>query len=215
MQLITQLRRIYFYLIIFQSLAMNSASWAQESIPDKQIAPTPYCENLSLIDQAQVIDPLTDKLGPNEKVDRLVVSKTRRKLYLLSQGRVLREYTVVFGFGAQDGAKIRQGDGRTPEGLYKIELKNPKSNYNKALRVSYPDAADKAYAKKYKVRPGGDIMIHGFPVRPIDGLIPAEVKSIHPNRDWTQGCIGVTDQEITEIYQLVSVSTLIEICPLN
>ncbi len=125
----------------------------------KTVAMTAYCaDNMALIDQTNV--------NPDAKgIDRIVVSKLRRRLYLLKDGQLVRSYAVAFGFGAQNGPKIKEGDGRTPEGVYKISLKNPLSNYNKALRVSYPNKSDIHFATALKVSAGGDIMIHGFPKR--------------------------------------------------
>lgn len=174
----------------------------------KSIALPPHCiNNMALVDQAS--------LNPNaDRIDRIVVSKQRRKLYLLKAGELVRSYNVAFGFGAINGPKIKQGDGRTPEGLYQISLKNPQSKYYKALRVSYPNKKDIEFANALNVSPGGDIMIHGFPRGFIDGLIPEVVKAQHPQADWTQGCIAVTNEEIDQIFKLTPEKVPLEICPL-
>lgn len=46
------------------------------------------------------------------------------------------------------GHKQREGDGRTPEGIYKIDFKHPGSRFHLALRVSYPSAADSDGARR-------------------------------------------------------------------
>ncbi len=174
----------------------------------KSIDITPHCaDNMALVDQASLNPDAT-------QIDRIVVSKQRRKLYLLKNGELVKSYTVAFGFGASNGPKIKQGDGRTPEGLYQISLKNPQSKYYKALRVSYPNKKDTEFASKLNVSPGGDIMIHGFPRGFIDNLIPEVVKAQHPQADWTQGCIAVTNEEIDQIYKLTAEKVPLEICPL-
>lgn len=152
-------------------------------------------------------------LDERNQVDRIVVSKKSRKLFLLSQGRLYKSYDAAFGPGFYDGHKIKKGDGRTPEGIYSVELKNAQSAYRKALRVSYPNARDKAFAKANRVDPGGDIMIHGFPSAADKELERYALSQTHPQLNWTQGCVAVTDKEIDEIFSLIKVNTAIEICP--
>jgi len=182
-----------------------------KKLPPKPISKTLFCSQMNLlVDQAPTVDHNRQDL----KADRIVISKTRHKLYLFSQHSLISEYPVAFGFGALDGAKSQSGDGRTPEGLFHINLKNPESNYHKALQISYPEEADQKFADKNKVKPGGLIMIHGYPRKAIDGLDPVLIPTIHPNVDWTQGCIAVSNPEIEEIYDLVDVDVDVEICPL-
>jgi len=197
-------------------------AFAIAEIPVKKIEKTPYCSHIERIDQAKVIDPSEAKF-----VDYLVVSKSRRKLYALNRGRLVKAYDVAFGSGFNEGPKASSGDGRTPEGLYNIDLKNPDSKYHLSLHVSYPSEKDKAFAKANNIsNPGGNIMVHGFPNDPsknggklVDDLDPAVIRTIHPEQDWTQGCIAVTNDEIEEIFSLVKITkdvkVPIEICPLK
>jgi murein L,D-transpeptidase YafK len=131
-----------------------------------------------------------------EQADRVEVFKGARRLELRRQGRTIRTYRVALGF-APTGHKEREGDGRTPEGKYTIDGRNPKSAFHLSLRVSYPDEADRARAAARGVAPGGDIFIHGQP----NGLRKCFVR--HPREDWTVGCVAVTDAEIREIWSLV------------
>lgn len=133
------------------------------------------------------------------RVDRVVVNKTRREMLLLSGESVVRSYRVALGRDPF-GHKQREGDGRTPEGRYLIDRRNPKSKYHLSLHISYPNDADRERAEQAGVDPGGDIMIHG---------LKAGVD--HPHVDWTQGCIAVTDPEIAEIWDLVADGTPVEI----
>jgi murein L,D-transpeptidase YafK len=139
-------------------------------------------------------------------VDRVVVYKHERKLVLLSQGKELRSYKVALG-SEPLGPKTRQGDHRTPEGLYTLDSRNPNSHFYKAFHISYPSSKDVAVAKKSSVSPGGDIMLHGLPKS------YAWVGKAHVLHDWTDGCIAVTDEEMDEIRKLVRIGTPIEIKP--
>jgi murein L,D-transpeptidase YafK len=118
--------------------------------------------------------------------DRIVVHKAERKLELYRQGKVIRSYRVALG-PTPTGAKTRQGDHRTPEGIYRIDAKNAHSHYHLSLHVSYPDAKDRERARKMGVNPGGDIMIHGLPDR------FAYLGALHTKYDWTDGCVAVTN----------------------
>jgi murein L,D-transpeptidase YafK len=133
------------------------------------------------------------------RVDRVVVNKGRREMLLLSGENVLRSYRVALGRDPV-GHKEREGDGRTPEGRYVIDRRNPKSKYHLALHVSYPNEADVERARAAGVDPGGDIMIHGV-----------KAGAGHPEVDWTQGCIAVTDAEMDEIWEMVADGTVVEI----
>jgi murein L,D-transpeptidase YafK len=139
-------------------------------------------------------------------VDRVVVYKGARKLVLLSQEKEMRSYKIALG-GEPVGPKTRQGDHRTPEGLYILDSRNPNSQFYKAFHISYPSAQDVAAAKKLGISPGGDIMLHGLPKE------YAWVGKAHTLHDWTDGCVAVTDEEMDDIWKLVRVGTPIEIKP--
>ena len=136
--------------------------------------------------------------GP--EVTSVQVHKAARKMYLLHNGRVLESYDIALGF-APEGHKQFEGDGKTPEGAYYITHKNPRSAFHLSLGISYPNTADRAFAEEAGKSPGGDIFIHGGPRRPIS------------RRDWTEGCIAVTDKEMEVIYAMVKPGTVIHILP--
>lgn len=142
----------------------------------------------------------------NLKADKIIINKSERKLSLLSDGRKLKSYKVALG-GNPIGPKIKEGDGKTPEGLYIIDKHNPQSSFHLSLHISYPSDADRERARRDGVRPGGDIMIHGMK----NGL--GWIGSLHRWVDWTQGCIAVTNKEIEEISAAVPDGTPIEIQP--
>jgi len=140
------------------------------------------------------------------KADKILVEKGARRLTLFSSGRKLKEYHVALGF-SPIGPKEREGDGRTPEGIYSIDFHKPDSAFHRALHVSYPSAQDNARAAEAGISPGGDIMIHGLP----NGL--GALGAAYRLHDWTAGCIAVTDPEIDEIYSSVNDGAPIEILP--
>jgi murein L,D-transpeptidase YafK len=143
---------------------------------------------------------------PASKADRVLVQKKDRTLTLLANGKVLKIYKVALG-GNPVGTKTRQGDHKTPEGIYVLDRRNAASKFHRALHISYPNAQDRAQAKKQNVSPGGDVFVHGLPNG--YGWIGQE----HRLKDWTDGCIAVTDEEIEEIWRLVPDRTVIEIRP--
>jgi len=138
--------------------------------------------------------------------DRVVVLKKERTFQLMSQGKVIKTYKVALG-GDPVGAKTRQGDHKTPEGFYVLDSRNTHSQFYKSIHISYPSAHDRAAAQQKGVSPGGDVFVHGLP----KGY--AWVGASHRAKDWTDGCIAVTDQEIDEIWRAVADGTPIEIRP--
>jgi murein L,D-transpeptidase YafK len=138
--------------------------------------------------------------------NRIVVLKSKRQLELYANGKLLKNYTVTLG-RRPVGPKQREGDKRTPEGLYAIESHRPRSSFHRALKVSYPSVADRMAAEQRGEPPGGDIMIHG--IRNGLGLVGRLQRCL----DWTAGCIAVTNPEIEEIYRVVPDGTPIEIRP--
>ncbi len=135
------------------------------------------------------------------RADEVLVDKSERQLQLLRKGEVIATFPVALGF-APEGHKTQQGDGRTPEGHYVLDWRNPKSRFYLSLHVSYPNAADKAQAATRGVSPGGDIFIHGTPwLATVAGW------------DWTLGCIAVSNADMDAIWASVADGTPIEIRP--
>ena len=151
------------------------------------------------------IASLAQQQATPQRADSILILKKDHVMKLLAQGKVIRTYKVALGQGGL-APKEREGDGRTPEGHYKIEAKYI-NQYHKALRISYPNAEDRKRAAKLGVSPGGSILIHGLPNG--QGWIGAA----HRLYDWTLGCIAVTNEEIDEIFKLVPVGTPVEIRP--
>lgn len=143
--------------------------------------------------------------GP--RVDRVVVEKSKRKLYLVRNGEKFREYPILLG-AMPRGPKVQAGDLRTPEGVYTLDWRNPKSRFYKAMHISYPSESDRERAQQKGVDPGGMVMIHGEHYEPS----MRRVLRRKP-KDWTEGCIALNNEDIDELWHTVPVGTPIEIKP--
>ncbi len=144
--------------------------------------------------------------GQDARVDKVLIEKGARRLTLFSKAEALKTYRVALG-GNPVGPKEREGDNKTPEGIYAIVSRNKSSRYHLSLNISYPNDRDGKRAKERGVSPGGDIMIHGIK----NGF--GWVGGFHTWLDWTKGCIAVTNKEIEEIDRLVPDGTVVEIRP--
>lgn len=149
--------------------------------------------------QAVLARELKPYAGP--EITRVVIYKDRRKLYLLSGEDVVETFKIGLG-GNPVGPKQFEGDGKTPEGSYVIDRRNPNSSYHLSLGISYPNQQDAEYALSQGRRPGGDIFIHG-----------RAGENRGKGRDWTAGCIAVKDRHIEKIYMMVQDGTQVDIFP--
>ena len=135
--------------------------------------------------------------GPD--VTRLQLVKSRRRLYLFNGRSMLEEYKVHLGNSAE-GPKRFRGDGKTPEGTYYIDRRNPRSAFHLSVGISYPNARDRAFARSVGKNPGGDI------------FSPGDRRKGDPRgKDWTAGCIALKDRQMEEIYSMVRLGTPIDI----
>ncbi|MCX2800355.1 L,D-transpeptidase family protein [Microbulbifer thermotolerans] len=139
-------------------------------------------------------------------VDLVVVYKSKHLMQLVRDERVVKSYRVVFGDNPK-GHKVQQGDERTPEGRYTLDWKNPNSRFYRSIHISYPNATDRARARRLGVNPGGAIMIHG--IKPQWQHMEKQLQRMN----WTDGCIAVTNREMDEIWALVKTPTPIHIYP--
>jgi murein L,D-transpeptidase YafK len=140
------------------------------------------------------------------RVDRVVVLKEERRLMLYAGAERVATYRIALGLDST-GHKTFRGDSRTPEGLYTLDYRNEDSQFYRSIHVSYPNDADRAAAIEADVPAGGNVMIHGLP----DGN--GWIGPVFNLRDWTDGCIAVTNREIEEIWRAVPDGTPIEIRP--
>ena len=138
-------------------------------------------------------------------VDRIVIDKTGRLLVAFRDGRPLRGFRIGLGF-APEGDKRQQGDGKTPEGVFRVDRRNAASRFHLSLGLDYPRPRDRARARKAGVNPGGDIFIHGQP----NGRV---ARGYRIKGDWTDGCIAVSDAEIEDLFAATRIGTVVEIRP--
>ncbi len=138
--------------------------------------------------------------------DKVVIDKSDRKLQLLKNGEVLRTYKIALGIQPM-GDKKKEGDFKTPEGKYMLDMRNPNSDYFLSIHVSYPNSADRQEASQLGVDPGGAIMIHGQPNE------PSRSEAYYRTQDWTNGCIAVSNSDMIDIWLMTDENTPIEIRP--
>lgn len=152
-----------------------------------------------------------DKIRNKYPISIIQVYKKNRILILKHNDQIIRKYPIRLGFDPV-GHKVQEGDGKTPEGRYKIDWRNSKSAFYKSLHISYPNEIDQKNAKNLGVSAGGDIMIHGSAKTIQMKILPSLVKYF-PKGDWTLGCIAVRNVDMDEIWELVDDKTIIEIYP--
>lgn len=179
---------------------------------DPYLARTPAPQTNAREDQRKRVDrpqrqprKAPEASGPR-LADKVVVLKHRRRLFLIDDGEAFRSFEVALGFTPR-GPKRREGDGRTPEGRYVLDWRNPDSRFYRSIHISYPSPADTHRARQAGMDPGDNIMIHGLPEK------FAWMGRNHTVKDWTDGCIAVTNKEMDVIWARVPPGTPIEIRP--
>ncbi len=144
-------------------------------------------------------------------IDKVMVYKTDRRVDLLEDGKVITSYQMRLGF-TPIGHKTTEGDGKTPEGKYTLDWRNPNSQFYRSFHVSYPNQQDLAQAKARGVSAGGDIMIHGS-AKKTGGSKGEPLYNYLPRKDWTWGCIAIRNSDMDEMWDNVKNGTEIEILP--
>jgi murein L,D-transpeptidase YafK len=145
-------------------------------------------------------------IQPEERADAILIVKHEHKLYLLHDNTPLRSYRIALGL-SPTGAKEREWDFRTPEGSYVIDFRREHSHYYKALHISYPSPADLKRSSALHLPAGGNIFIHGEPNQPTKPV------SYYKTRDWTNGCIALSDEDLQDVWDLTAGKTPVEIVP--
>ncbi|GHS93377.1 hypothetical protein AGMMS49949_06560 [Alphaproteobacteria bacterium] len=154
-----------------------------------------------------VQQPIQKSVQGSIRIDKIIVRKSNRLVETYQNGELLKQYRCALGF-TPTGPKEEEGDGKTPEGTYTIDYKEPAAkNGYKAVRLSYPNKDQRLKAEKRGKNPGGNICIHGlrYSVKPLG--------KDHIKSDWTKGCVGVTDEEMDEIFKGSLIGTVVEILP--
>ena len=138
--------------------------------------------------------------------DLVIIEKGERKLHLVRDGEPFKTFEIALGM-RPEGHKEQEGDSKTPEGRYLLDARNPNSDYFLSIHVSYPNSADRQMAARLGVDPGGAIMIHGQPNE------PTRSETYYRTRDWTDGCIAVSNSDMIDIWLMTDDNTPIEIRP--
>jgi murein L,D-transpeptidase YafK len=154
--------------------------------------------------QALAPRPLPPPVAAVEEIDRILIEKSARRLTASRGGETVLEFPIALGF-QPIGDKQQEGDGKTPEGIFRIDRRNPASAYHLSLGIDYPRAEDRARARAAGVSPGGDIFIHGQP-NAVGSLITLP-------GDWTAGCIAVSNEQMEILWRLAAIGTEVEIRP--
>jgi murein L,D-transpeptidase YafK len=138
--------------------------------------------------------------------DSVVVLKSERRLLLYRGDTAIGDYPVSLGFSPV-GQKSAEGDGKTPEGRYNIDYHNPQSTHFYSLSISYPNKLQRQESQRLGLNPGGQIMIHGLHRK------MWFIGRLHRFRDWTLGCIALTNDELRDLIRAVPPGTPIHIVP--
>ncbi len=138
--------------------------------------------------------------------DMVVVEKEKRILHLMKDGKPFRSFDIALGMYPV-GDKLNEGDQKTPEGMYWLDMRNPDSDFFLSIHVSYPDASDRSEARSKGLSPGGQIMIHGQPNN------PNYSEAYYAKEDWTNGCIAVSNSDMIDIWLMTPDRVQIEIRP--
>lgn len=154
--------------------------------------------------QAFAPRPLPPPVAAVEQIDRILIEKSARRLTASRDGETVLEFPIALGF-TPEGDKLQEGDGKTPEGIFRIDRRNPNSTYHLSLGINYPQVDDINRAKAAGISPGGDIFIHGQP-NAVGDLITLP-------GDWTAGCIALSDKQMKVLWRLAAIGTEVEIRP--
>ncbi|MET1069901.1 hypothetical protein C9I50_19265 [Pseudomonas prosekii] len=160
-----------------------------------------FCLSFVVVSQASTTVTLDGKT-----IDKVLVLKSAHQLQLIADGQPLRTYRISLGKQPR-GAKLMEGDKRTPEGFYWVDWRKVSDRFNLAMHISYPNRDDTERSRREGVPPGGMIMIHGTP----DTYDYPE--NLFHTLDWTDGCIAMRNMDMREVWGLVPDGTMIEIRP--
>ena len=172
----------------------------------RRVANPQSCKALLLAALVTIAMPGVSVTGEFPVADKVLIEKSERKLHLLKDGVPFRSFDIALGIRPL-GDKEEEGDFRTPEGTYVLDIRNPQSDFFLAIHVSYPNQQDRRNAKRKGVKPGGAIMIHGQPNS------PTKSEAFYRTVDWTDGCIALSNSDMIDIWLMTADNTLIEIRP--
>jgi len=138
---------------------------------------------------------------------KIVVLKSRKIMVLLDENEnILSRHRISLGKN-DVGTKLKRGDYKTPEGVYNVVNKRSDKKYYKQISISYPNEEDKRRSKELGFNPGGGITIHAQVPWNWNG----EKNDYTLARNWTQGCIAMTNEGIDMIWNNISPNTIVDI----
>ena len=160
------------------------------------------------VDKNQVLKPApsSQPVRAGQSIDKVLVIKSARKLELISNGKPIKTYRISLGKQPK-GPKMREGDKRTPEGIYWVDWRKKSDKFNLAMHINYPNISDAATARREGLNPGSMIMIHGTPDT------EENPENLFHTLDWTDGCIAMKNYEMREVWNMVKDGTMVEIRP--
>jgi murein L,D-transpeptidase YafK len=140
----------------------------------------------------------------------ILITKSDYELKLYDKDGWYATYPVVFGNKSLDD-KMVEGDRKTPEGIYHIASKRPHEKWDKMMLIDFPTQADieKFNERKMKglipknARIGGGIAIHG--------TWPHDDMAVDLYQNWTNGCIALKNEDVDELYDMVTIGTKVTI----
>ena len=161
-----------------------------------------------IVPEAGVFDwQQNDELISEGMASKLVIVKSKRVMVLFDEvGNILSRHRVSLGKNPV-GTKLKQGDNKTPEGTYHIVVKRSDPKYYKEILISYPNSEDRARSRSMGFNPGGGITFHAQVPWNWDG----HLNDYTLDRDWTIGCVAMTNEGMDSIWNKLSKSTIIEI----
>jgi murein L,D-transpeptidase YafK len=170
------------------------------------------------------IGQITESLQPSKplpqmKNPHIVIKKKDRQLELYDGGKLIKTYKIALGFTPEKD-KEKQGDGKTPEGEFYIFTKNDKSKFYLSLGISYPgiEDAERGLREKIITRAQRDAIVKAIQNKrtPLQNTKLGGEIYIHGggnSSDWTWGCVALENEEIKELFDAVSVGTIVKIEP--
>lgn len=193
------MKKIVFYFIILLAVLITGCKKEPTFtyVPDN----TPY-------DIKECLNELKYKKDvKKDKIDKIVVYKSQKKLYAYKDGKIVKEFPISLGKNGLSGHKIERGDYRTPEGTYKIVRKKCDPRLYRNLLISYPNKQDCIKCKAVGKDPGGLVTIHGQPKWNATGV--GDIYTLQ--HDWTEGCIALPNSGMEFLWESVELGVTIEI----
>jgi hypothetical protein len=149
----------------------------------------------------------------------IYVYKEKRRLYVIQSNVLVRDYPIALGLTPQ-GDKEKDGDGRTPEGEFKICTRDPAGRFGKSLVLNYPDKKHLERAFFAGILSPSEfreiLATNGSKEQPLKSNVLGDQISIHAggaHQDWTNGCIALYASDMEELFKVAGIGTHVSIRP--